>query len=164
MEAQNDSFEIVSVIRGFKLIDAISHERRYWRRYGLPLVRGYYVVRWPGGATVRRFNAEAEFYGPFRFREDAHAALKRFQTTGRAKGFRCIASKIHSGCRAVHGNLRPVCLPRSKAQGKAPSGRRETWLPLLAGGMPQRGPQRNHGRGSSQNSDEKTAGDAESGE
>lgn len=82
MEAEYDSFEIVRVIHGYKLIDSESYERRYARRSGIPLVPGYYVVTWDDGIVVKRFDYDAAFFGPFRLRQEAQAALARFQSEG----------------------------------------------------------------------------------
>jgi len=79
MEAQYDRFEIVRVIREFKLVDAESYERRYWRRDGRPLPPGYYVVNWPDNVVVRKFDEHAVFYGPFLRRGDAQAFFEEFK-------------------------------------------------------------------------------------
>ena len=78
MEAQYDDFEIARVIPGFRLIDSESYERRYFRRDGAPLPTGYYVVHWPSGVRIRRFDTEAVFYGAFGSRQDAQRVLNAF--------------------------------------------------------------------------------------
>ena len=61
MEADYDRLEIARVIDNFKLIDAESYERRYWRRDDTPLPPGYYVAAWPPHIKIRRFNEYATF-------------------------------------------------------------------------------------------------------
>jgi hypothetical protein len=76
MEVYYDSFEIAFVSHGFQIFDAESYERRYLRRDGQPLARGYYVVNWPEHIRARRFDENAEFYGPFKTRREAHSAIE----------------------------------------------------------------------------------------
>jgi len=69
---------IASQTRGVsncRLLDAGSCERVYWRRDGLGLAAGWYIVSWPPGAVPGRFNEEALFRGPFRQSEEAEGAL-----------------------------------------------------------------------------------------
>jgi hypothetical protein len=79
MEADYDSFEIACVIYGFRLVDSESYERQYRRRNDRPLAPGYYVVHWPESIRIRRFNEHAVFFGPFKARTEAQAALERLQ-------------------------------------------------------------------------------------
>ena len=74
MSVQRERQEIVRVIKPFRLIDAESYERAYWRRDGQPLPLGFYVVDWPARAQVGVFNEEARFRGPY---PDRQAALRR---------------------------------------------------------------------------------------
>jgi hypothetical protein len=71
MEPGYDEFELVHVIKPFRLVDSESYERVYWRRDGIALASGYYVVSWPFGAAKRTLNEDAIFRGPFRQRADA---------------------------------------------------------------------------------------------
>jgi hypothetical protein len=75
VEADYDIFEIVSVFRDFWLVDAESYQRKYYTWHGEPLATGYYVVNWPDGVRVRRFDEHAAFHGPFKSRREAQAAL-----------------------------------------------------------------------------------------
>ncbi|HVB48427.1 MAG TPA: hypothetical protein VNF69_08570 [Burkholderiales bacterium] len=77
MERDGDKFEVVHVIREFRLVDADSCERVYWRRDGAALAKGYYVVSWPARARTRIFNEDARFRGPFRNRHDAQHRLQQ---------------------------------------------------------------------------------------
>ena len=77
MEQETDKYEVVHVIREFRLVDAESYERVYWRRDGVPLARGYYVVSWPARARTRMFNEDARFRGPFRNRREAQLRLEQ---------------------------------------------------------------------------------------
>ncbi|MDD2662111.1 MAG: hypothetical protein PHY54_20910 [Methylococcales bacterium] len=75
MDADYDIFEIVYVICEHWLIEAESYQRRYYNSNGQPLLPGYYVVNWPEHIRIRLFNEHAEFYGPFKRRSEAQAAL-----------------------------------------------------------------------------------------
>ena len=75
MDADYDIFEIVAVIRDFWLVDAESYQRTYCTGHSQPLAPGYYVVNWPEHIRARRFNEQAAFHGPFKFRKEAQAAL-----------------------------------------------------------------------------------------
>jgi len=59
----SQDFEIVRVISECRLIDEESFEHVYWRRDGRPLALGCYIVSWPPGARVGRFNEDAVFRG-----------------------------------------------------------------------------------------------------
>jgi hypothetical protein len=72
----SQDFEIVRVISECRLIDEESFEHVYWRRDGKPLALGCYIVSWPPGAKVGRYNEEAVFHGPYRERKEALAALE----------------------------------------------------------------------------------------
>jgi len=69
--------EVVHVIKPFRLIDAESYEHVYWRRDGVALAPGYYVVSWPRRTRDHRFNENAAFRGPFRERAQARAQLEQ---------------------------------------------------------------------------------------
>lgn len=75
MEVDYDMFEIVSVFRGFSLIDSESFQRNYQTGNNLPLAIGYYVVNWPAHVKVRRFDESAYFHGPFARRTEAKSVL-----------------------------------------------------------------------------------------
>jgi hypothetical protein len=79
MEPAYDAFELVHVIKPFRLVDAESYERLYWRRDGVALASGYYVVRWPSRVAKRAFNEDAIFRGPFRERAEALGNLERLR-------------------------------------------------------------------------------------
>lgn len=85
METEYGSFDIVRVVSGCRLLDAGSQEHVYWRRNGQPLAEGYYVVVWPPGTVVRRFNEDAEFRGPFQQRESAQATLEQLKAQSEAR-------------------------------------------------------------------------------
>ena len=72
----SQDFEVVRVISECRLVDEESFEHVYWRRDGKPLAQGYYIVSWPPGARVGRFNEDAVFRGPYRQRTEALAALE----------------------------------------------------------------------------------------
>lgn len=76
-------FEIVHVTKPCALLDAGFRERVHWRRDGVPLPGGYYVVGWPAGTHERRFNERAVFRGPFGTRGDAIGAMREMQGRGR---------------------------------------------------------------------------------
>ncbi len=80
MEHDYEDFELVHVIKPFRLVDEESYERVYWRRDGVALVPGYYVARWPRGAAVRRFDEDTLYNGPYRERGAAQAALERMRS------------------------------------------------------------------------------------
>lgn len=79
MELTSENFQVVHVIKPCVLVDADYHEQVYWRRDGVPLARGYYVVSWPAGADKRLFNEDAFFRGPFKAREDALSSMRALQ-------------------------------------------------------------------------------------
>jgi hypothetical protein len=85
MTSADDGFAIVRVIGECRLIDEESFERVYWRRDGKPLALGYYVVSWPPGARVGRFNEDAVFRGPYRLRSEALAALQELEARAAAR-------------------------------------------------------------------------------
>lgn len=91
METEYGTFDIVRVVSGCRLLDAGSQERVYWRRNGQPLAEGYYVVIWPPGTVVRRFNEDAEFRGPYPQRETAQAALEQLKARFEAR--RAVAAR-----------------------------------------------------------------------
>lgn len=72
-------YEVVHVIKPFRLIDAESYEKVYWRRDGVALAEGYYVVSWKTPNRRRLFNEDAAFRGPFRTRVDALAAARQLK-------------------------------------------------------------------------------------
>ena len=75
--------EVVHVIKPFRLVDAESYERVYWRRDERALEPGYYVVSWPRRAELGRFDERAAFRGPFPARRAALEALERSLTASR---------------------------------------------------------------------------------
>lgn len=77
MEAQYDALEIVRIRDGFQLFDAESYERTYRRPDGVPLAPGYYIVTWPTDISIRRFDENALFTGPFNSKHDASSAHSR---------------------------------------------------------------------------------------
>jgi hypothetical protein len=79
MEADYELFEIAQVIDHCHLIDAESYQRTYRLRAGQRLTPGYYVVNWPEQVRLRRFNEQAEYFGPFHCIADAQAACKTMQ-------------------------------------------------------------------------------------
>ena len=78
MQASGDHFEVVLVTKRCALLDANFLERAYWRRDGVPLAVGYYLVSWPAEIEKRMFNEDATFRGPFKTHDDARAALRSF--------------------------------------------------------------------------------------
>lgn len=80
MKPVSDDFEIVQVTKPCTLLDSDFQEWVYWRRDGVPLAGGYYVVSWPVGTKKKIFNEEAMFRGPFRTREHAVRAMWGFQS------------------------------------------------------------------------------------
>lgn len=75
MDPRRDDFEVVQVTGPFKLVDAAARERTYWRRDGVSLAAGHYIVSWPARVETRLFNEEARFRGPYRTRRAAEAAM-----------------------------------------------------------------------------------------
>lgn len=71
MERGYDEFELVHVIKPFRLVDAESYERVYRRSDGAALANGYYIVSWSPRARQRAFDENAVFQGPFRERARA---------------------------------------------------------------------------------------------
>ena len=69
--------QIVRVISSCRLLDAQACEHTYWRRDGLRLAAGWYVVNWPRGTVRGKFNEETAFRGPFKQREDAQTETAR---------------------------------------------------------------------------------------
>ena len=89
MEAGYDAFELVHVIKPFRLVDSESYERVYWRRDGVALAPGYYVVRWRSRVAKRAFNEDAIFRGPFRERAEALGILERLRVRHEAAASIC---------------------------------------------------------------------------
>ena len=77
MERAKRGFRVVEVFGECRLRDGAGVEHPYWRRDGSCLAPGWYVVHWPAGATVGRFNENALFEGPFRARGSAEAGLPK---------------------------------------------------------------------------------------
>ncbi|HTP94885.1 MAG TPA: hypothetical protein VMK05_03485 [Burkholderiales bacterium] len=73
----DDWSEIVKVLRGGRLIDGESFERKYRTVSGLELEPGFYVVTWLRSAERREYDEHARFFGPYRRREQARAVLER---------------------------------------------------------------------------------------
>lgn len=88
MQHEPHELELVRVIKPFRLVDAESYERQYWRADGVALAPGFYVVSWPVGDGAGRYDEDAEFRGPYRDRkaaEDAQQLLAaRMQPARRA--------------------------------------------------------------------------------
>lgn len=80
MHPSGDHFEVVHVTKRCALLDASLRERVYWRRDGVPLASGYYLVSWPAQTEKRVFNEDAIFRGPFKTRDDARAAMRSFES------------------------------------------------------------------------------------
>ena len=88
LQAPNDHVEIVLVTTRCALLDEHFHERVYWRRDGVPLAGGYYLVSWPAGTEGNLFDENASFRGPFRTRVEARAAMP--------KSAACSSSKLQA--------------------------------------------------------------------
>ena len=73
MGTGGDLHEIVQVISHCRLLDSNQQEQMYWRRDGLGLPKGWYIVNWPKNSIRDRFNEAARFRGPYRSQEDALA-------------------------------------------------------------------------------------------
>lgn len=78
-----ECFEVVLVTKPSALLDGNLVERSYWRRDGVRLAAGYYVVSWPPRAKKMLFNEDALFRGPFRGRDEAIAEMRRWQARHR---------------------------------------------------------------------------------
>jgi hypothetical protein len=81
MEHGYDELELVHVIKPFRLVDAESYERVYWRSDGTALANGYYVVSWSPRVRHRTFDESAVFQGPFRDRGRALLTLERLRAS-----------------------------------------------------------------------------------
>lgn len=71
----DDSYEIVHVINARHLIDSESYQRAFESEQIGRLSSGFYIVRWEAKATSRRYDAQADYVGPFpnrRIAEDVH--------------------------------------------------------------------------------------------
>lgn len=75
MEIYYDCYEVAFACSGFRIFDAEGYERRYLSRDRHALERGYYVVHWPEEIRIRRFDEHAGFFGPFKTRKEALAAV-----------------------------------------------------------------------------------------
>jgi len=93
----------------------------YWRRDGLGLAAGWYIVSWPPGAVPGRFNEEALFRGPFRQSEEAEGALRQVNSRAQVREARAVKA----------ANPAPVAPARSSLEQST------------AGGVLRRGPE-NH--------------------
>ena len=71
------SFEIVHVITATQLIDSESYQRTLGSIHVNRLQPGFYVVLWPLGVDVPRYDENAEFVGPFESRVSAELAYRR---------------------------------------------------------------------------------------
>jgi hypothetical protein len=80
--------QVVEVTGVCTLQDAAGVEHPYWRRDGRSVTPGFYVVHWPPGATVGRFNEDTFFEGPFLQRSSAEAALPRIMALAARRGTR----------------------------------------------------------------------------
>lgn len=95
METVADGFEVVRVTKPFRLIDSKGLAAVYWRRDGMPLPSGIYVVCWPPRAKIRRFNEDVSFRGPFRTRRAAETALEELaaKRARRLRAFEVVQSE-----------------------------------------------------------------------
>ena len=94
MEDSYDSFETAFVSQGFNIFDSECYQRRYRPRDGQPLARGYYVVNWPEHIRARRFDEHAVFYGPFKTRRDAQAAIESVKILVRVEAEKALADPV----------------------------------------------------------------------
>lgn len=100
MEANYESFEVVSIYNAFSLIDAEAYQRQYQTPDNQPLPVGYYVVHWPFEVAVRRFDSEALFHGPFVSRMEANLARDRLAMSSLSdheQGIVLMTPKVASG-------------------------------------------------------------------
>jgi hypothetical protein len=70
--------EIVHVINATHLIDSESYQRAFEPEQMGRLTPGFYVVSWPCGSAGLRYDARADYAGPYpsrRTAEEAHAML-----------------------------------------------------------------------------------------
>jgi hypothetical protein len=104
VDADWDESQIVSVFSSCRLLDTQACEHVYWRRDGLGLATGWYVVDRPRGAVPGRFNEETAFRGPFKQREDAQAAMARMSS--RAHLLEALAAKPADPARPVPARSR----------------------------------------------------------
>ncbi|HWY73236.1 MAG TPA: hypothetical protein VNW98_06310 [Burkholderiaceae bacterium] len=71
-------YEIVHVIDARHLIDSESYQRAFEPGQVGLLARGFYIVLWPRESTALRYDARADYLGPFptrRAAEEAHALI-----------------------------------------------------------------------------------------
>lgn len=73
------SYEVVRIIDAHSLIDGESYQRQYQRPRGRPLAPGFYIVIHADPDAAPRYDASAEFVGPF-----ASPALARTAMEGPA--------------------------------------------------------------------------------
>lgn len=112
MEAGREELQVVQVISNCRLVDAQSCERMYWRRNGLGVAAGWYVVTLPPGAVPGRFSEEALFRGPFLQREEAEVVMR--QVTSRVR--------VREALAASASNPASVALAQSRIEAsQAPS-------------------------------------------
>jgi hypothetical protein len=71
--------EIVCLTPTFQLFDGESYQRSYVRTENSPQEPGLYVVHWPAGLAVRRFDEHAVYHGPYRTPVEARAALHELE-------------------------------------------------------------------------------------
>jgi hypothetical protein len=69
-------YEVVCVIDERSLVDSESYQRRYHRPRGKALAPGFYVVIQPDPQGPPRYDARAEFVGPFESATLARAAME----------------------------------------------------------------------------------------
>jgi hypothetical protein len=67
-------FEIVHVITASQVIDSESYQRTLGTMHVGRLRPGFYVVYWPLPTAVLRYDASADFVGPFKTRYNAELA------------------------------------------------------------------------------------------
>lgn len=58
-------YELVKVINRALLLNPVQIECLYQTPEGRPLARGIYAVVWPIGVERRKYDANAEYHGPF---------------------------------------------------------------------------------------------------
>ena len=75
MGTRRGEFSIVRVVSHCRLIDDDGEHHIYWRRNGLGVANGWYVVTWPAGGVRDRFDETTMFVGPYATRDQARAAV-----------------------------------------------------------------------------------------
>lgn len=73
---KTEGYEIVCVIDKRSLVDSESYQRHYRRPRGRPLEPGFYIVIARDAHAKPRYDASAEFVGPFDSATLARAAME----------------------------------------------------------------------------------------